>query len=70
MVFPLVQWEVSELDGSHTGEMVLYWGLEEQARHEHMSEEYKGRYNIIALLKTPPWYTTDNARTSQWFPPD
>ena len=29
MVSPLVQWKVSELDGSHTGELVLYWGLDE-----------------------------------------
>ena len=33
-------WKVSELDGSHTGEGVLYWGLDEQTRHEHMSDEY------------------------------
>ena len=46
---------------------MLYWGLDEQARHEHMSDEYKDRYNIIALLKTPLG-TTDNTRTSQWFP--
>ena len=35
---------------------MLYWELDEQARNEHMSDEYKDRYNIIALLKTPPWY--------------
>ena len=62
-----MQWKVSELDGSHTGEVVLYWGLDEQARHQHMSDEYKDRYNIIALLKRPLG-TTDNTRTSQWFP--
>ena len=22
----------------------------------YMSDEYKDRYNIIALLKNPPWY--------------
>ena len=49
------------LDGTHTGEVVLYYGFGEQARHEHMSDEYKDRYIIIALLKTPPWYT-DNIR--------
>ena len=38
---------------------MLYWALCEQARHEHMSDEYKDRYNIIALLKTPLG-TTDN----------
>ena len=35
---------------------MLYYELVEQARHEHMSDEYKGRYIIIALLKTPPRY--------------
>ena len=58
------------MDGSHTGEVGLYEGSHEQARHEHMSDEYKDRYIIIALLKTPPRYYTDNARTSQWFPPN
>ena len=62
-----MQWEVSELDRSHTGKMVLYWGLDEQTRHEHMPDEYKDRYNVTALLKTPLG-TTDNTRTSQWFP--
>ena len=32
-----------------TGEVVLYWGLGEQARHEHMSDKYKDRYIIIVL---------------------
>ena len=41
---------------THTGEVVLYKGFGEQARHEHMSDEYKDRYIIITLLKTPPWY--------------
>ena len=31
-------------------------GFVEQARHEHMSDEYKDRYVNIALLKTPPRY--------------
>ena len=35
---------------------MLYKGLDGQGRHEHMSDEYKDRYIIIALLKTPPWY--------------
>ena len=35
---------------------MLYYGFGEQARHEHMSDEYKDRYIIIALLKTPPRY--------------
>ena len=38
---------------------MLYWGFGEQARHEHMSDEYKDRYIIITLLKTP-LRTTDN----------
>ena len=32
---------------------MLYYGFGEQARHEHMSDEYKDRYIIITLLKTP-----------------
>ena len=39
---------------------MLYYGFGEQARHEHMSDEYKDRYIISALLKTPPRYYTDN----------
>ena len=35
---------------------MLYSGLDEKARHEHMSDEYNDRYIIIALLKTPPRY--------------
>ena len=35
---------------------MLYYGFDEQARHEHMSDEYKDRYIIIALLKNPPRY--------------
>ena len=31
---------------------MLYYGFDEQARHEHMSDEYKDRYFIITLLKT------------------
>ena len=33
-----------------TREVVLYWALIKQARHEHMSDEYKNRYSIIVLL--------------------
>ena len=29
---------------------MLYCGFGEQARHEHMSDEYKDRYIIITLL--------------------
>ena len=36
--------------------VVLYYGFGEQARHEHMSDEYKDRYINRTLLKTPPWY--------------
>ena len=35
---------------------MLYYGFGEQARHEHMSDEYKDRYIIITLLKIPPRY--------------
>ena len=28
-------------DGSSMGEVVLCWGFVEQARHEHVSDEYK-----------------------------
>ena len=31
---------------------MLYYGFGEQARHEHMSDEYKDRYIIITSLKT------------------
>ena len=35
---------------------MLYCGFAEQARHEHMSDEYKDRCIISALLKIPPRY--------------
>ena len=41
---------ISEQDGSHTGEVVLCRGLVEQARHEHMRDEYKNRY----VIDVPP----------------
>ena len=41
---------VGEQDGSHTGEVVLCWGLVEQARHEHMSDEYKNPF----IVDVPP----------------
>ena len=41
---------------------MLYYGFDEQARHEHMSDEYKDRYIISASLKTPLLGTTDNTR--------
>ena len=40
-VSPLVQWKVSGRDGSHTGEVVLCWGLFEQVGHGHISDEYE-----------------------------
>ena len=40
---------------------MLYRGLDEHARHEHMSDKYKDRYITIALLKTLPRYYADNA---------
>ena len=55
--------KIYELDGTHTGEVVLYYGFGEQARHEHISYEYKDRYIIIALLKNPPWYYRQYTRT-------
>ena len=55
-VSPLVEWKISELDGTRTGVVVLYYGFAEQARHEHMSDEYKDRYIISASLKIPPRY--------------
>ena len=51
-----VLWKISELDGTHTGAAVLYYGFDEQARHEHMSDEYKDRYIVRTLLKTSPRY--------------
>ena len=44
------------LDGTHTGAVVLYDGFDEQAWHEHMSDEYKDRHIISASLMTPPRY--------------
>ena len=35
---------------------MLYCGFAEQARHEHMSDEYKDLYIISASLKIPPRY--------------
>ena len=39
-------------DGSYTGEVVLCWGVVEQARNEHMSDEYKKQY-IIDIPRSP-----------------
>ena len=33
---------------------MLYDGFDEQARHEHMSDEYKDRYIIRTLLMALP----------------
>ena len=35
---------------------MLYCGFREQARHEHMSDEYKDRYIIRTLLETTTRY--------------
>ena len=32
---------------------MLCWALVEQARHEHMSDEYKNRYNTIDVPPSP-----------------
>ena len=37
-------------DRSHTREVVLCGALVEQARHEHMSDEYKNQYVIKVSL--------------------
>ena len=42
-------------DGSLTGEVVLCWGLVEQARHEHMSDEHKTRWYISNVPRFPSW---------------
>ena len=47
---PLV---VSERNRSHMGEVVLCWGLVEQAQYEHMSDGYKNRY-IVDVHPSPP----------------
>ena len=33
---------------------MLYWGLIEQAQHEHMSDDYKTQY-IIDVTPSPSW---------------
>ena len=45
--------KVSERDGSHTGQVVLYWVLVEQAGHEHMSDEYKRPIYYYSTLVFP-----------------
>ena len=34
---------------------MLYWALVSQARHEHMSDEYKDRYINAVFWYSPPW---------------
>ena len=46
---PLV---IFEQDGSHTGEVVLFWVFKEQARHEYIPDECKSRY-IIDVHPSP-----------------
>ena len=57
---PLVQWAVSERDGSHTGEVGLCWGLVEQDRHEHLSDGYESRY----IIMVPPYPSLVKVRDS------
>ena len=33
---------------------MLYWALVEQARHEHVSDEYKKQY-IADVTRSPSW---------------
>ena len=47
---------------------MLCWVLVEQARHEHMSDEYKNRYNIVVLLKPSSWVNQTNTRSPQVVP--
>ena len=47
---------------------MLYWALVVQARHEHMSGEYKNRYIIIVLLKPPSWVYQTNTIPPQLIP--
>ena len=42
------------MDLTRDGEVVLCWALVEQARHEHMSDEYKNRY-VIVVPPFPLW---------------
>ena len=57
---------VSERDRSHTGEVVLCWGLVEQGRHEDMSDEYKNQY----IDDVPPSPSLVKVRdTIVWFKP-
>ena len=43
---------------------MLYYGFDEQARHEHMSDEYQDRSIVVTLLKTSPWYYRQYTRTT------
>ena len=49
-------------DGSYTGEVVLCWGLVEQTRHEHMSDEYNNQY-ITDVPMSPPWLPKERDTT-------
>ena len=61
-----IQWKVSERDGSHTGEVVLCWVLVEQARHEHMSDEYNNRHIIVVVPRSPSW-VPNTQEHHKWF---
>ena len=56
---------ISERDGSHTGEVVLCWGLVEQARHKPMSDEYTTSILLMYLGNSHPKYQRNE--TPQWF---
>ena len=68
MYYNVFNGKVSERDGSHVGEVVLCWVLLEQARHEHMSDEYKNRYIVVVLLKSPSWVIQTNTRPPELVP--
>ena len=42
---------MSELDGTHTGVVVLYYGFDEQARHERKSDEYKDPSSVLQTIQ-------------------
>ena len=42
---------------------MLCWALVEQARHEHMSDEYKNRNIVIVPWQSPSWVNQTNTRS-------
>ena len=57
-----MEWKVSELDESHTGEVVLCCALDEQDGYEHMPDEYE-RPIYYCIAEDPILSTTDNKRS-------